>query len=150
MGLPGEDMMQRPAGTNALKVLVGSRRLVMAAGLGAVGHSALSASSVDGKRKKRKKRKKPDMPCPACPGGAVQLSNGTCAVSCLAPGPPIQGGCPCSYASAENTHVRTAAASCDYLQQACTSTTQCPRGTHCQWTECGGENPYRCNSVCAP
>lgn len=131
-----------------VRAAVGPRRTMVAALLGAAGSAALGAGSTESKRKKKKK--KSPQPCPVdstCPSGSVKLLNGTCAVSCSGD-QDFQGGCSCSYVSAENTHVKVANTTCEFLQQECTSTSQCPRGTHCQQTGCGGA--YRCNAVCAP
>jgi hypothetical protein len=115
--------------------------------------------------KKRKKKCKPKCgPCrkckkgkckakPAgtvCGAGAYCLPNGSCATTCTT-GEECAAGCFCSAPSVEGTRrCIELLESCDAFPQPCTSTAQCPRGRHCQFTLCGPGNIHsdRCVPLC--
>ena len=126
-----------------------------------------SLARADAKKKKKKCKKKTAPTCPAgqtcqttggtggttCPTGRILLSNGTCATTCASPGTFVEGGCQCTTGTnTEGQNLLTpsvAVAQCGSLTRTCNSTAECPVGTMCLSTGCGGANPRRCHAVCA-
>lgn len=90
--------------------------------------------------------------CFLCPTGRECLNNGSCAKTCDDSPGSCPTGCTCPvYFSVEGArHCIPMTTHCGNAPQACTSTTQCPPGHHCQSTLCGpGASPAnRCVPLC--
>jgi len=90
--------------------------------------------------------------CP-CPAGQDCLGNGSCARTCNSATQNCPMGCRCSGArSAEGAVICTpqSVVTCDQVPQPCTTSTECPQGSVCQFTPCGagGTTAFRCMPVC--
>src|SRR4051794_27223989 len=85
--------------------------------------------------------------CP-CLGTKACLSNGSCATACSGDG-DCPSGCICRVGDAGDSHCMSSPGACEQIPQSCTTTAQCPVGTHCVVAACPpGNLTLRCVPVC--
>lgn len=147
---------------------IGSRRSVLAAGLGGVTLAAFS-DAVRGKRRRKKKCKikkikvsctdscrffnisncrKFDVQC-KCGNGKTCLANKTCGLSCSdTPDCPADDGCRCSHS--EPKVCLGPVTSCEDVPTRCETTADCPFRFACEETACGANDSAekRCLPLC--
>jgi hypothetical protein len=87
-----------------------------------------------------------------CPTSQSCLGNGDCAGTCNPGGTDCPADCLCPGNPSVEGPFRCVpiSTSCDQALQACEHTAECPRGQHCQVTQCSpsGEDVTRCLPLC--